>query len=133
MAETLDLGMGPEQALQVLNAHDHSVGGVGGLIGETAITDGAISTGKVKNKAITVEKLDDGVLKAISDSPLNPLQACSITYNAAGQPEMVVSEGKTYTMTYDSKKRLNTVSDGLKTIQCQYNEWGQFTGTVIVL
>ena len=55
-----------------------------------------------------------------------------ISYNAAGQPETVTSEGKTYTMTYDQYKRLDTVSDGVKTIRCQYNDWGQFTGTVIV-
>lgn len=132
MAETLNLDMGPEQALQVLNSHDHSAGGVGSPIGEAAIVDGAVSTAKIKDKAVTVDKLDDGVLRAISDSPLNPLQAYSITYNAAGQPETVTSEGKTYTMTYDQYKRLDTVSDGLKTIRCQYNDWGQFTGTVIV-
>lgn len=58
------------------------------------------------------------------------LFAYSLTYNYIGQPITAAANNKTYTMTYDSLNRLSTVSDGTKTIQCQYNDYGQFTGTV---
>ena len=56
----------------------------------------------------------------------------TIAYNNFGFPETITySSGVVYTLTYNSYNRLNTVSNGKNVVTCQYNTYGQFTGTTI--
>lgn len=68
----------------------------------------------------------------LGDATIDPLTAQTITYDDYGRPITVTTNFVTYQITYNSDGTLNTISNGAKTMQAQYNEWGQFIGTVIL-
>lgn len=81
---------------------------------------------------LTSTNVQDAITELDNKKLSMAVRPYTIEHNDNGFIETVTVGDMTYTMTYDSLNRLDTVSDGTTTIQCQYNDYGQFTGTVTV-
>lgn len=82
MADTIDLlelTDDPAQAIDKINFHDHSGGGLGSQITTGGITDGAVTTAKLADGAVTAQKLADGTITIdkVSEELIDEITAAS--------------------------------------------------------
>lgn len=103
-----------------------SLKGETGPQGEAGPAGVAGATGETGPQGPQGEKGDKG------DSAVD-FAASSVTYDANGEYASVTTGGKTYTITRTSADKLDTISDGTKTLKAQYNDSGVFTGMTEVI
>ncbi|MPM97972.1 hypothetical protein SDC9_145153 [bioreactor metagenome] len=61
------------------------------------------------------------------------LPVLEYTYNPDGTIATIEDNGQfTYTLTYNADKTIDTISNGNRTIKCQYDSNGRFAGTVLL-